>query len=221
MPTRERSVFDCARAWPRAVLQRPSTHIDCAARSNAVDRFFGDVDMGDRTLFRNVFGLSGEWPLWTAPSFDRCLLLALVYPVATIFAIWTASGHVGPAEHALGLSMDLSGWRRAAASASLALACYGAWRGWRFRRASVWATGAWAVGAVGVAGVSAISIGGSRYLPQFSPALALSLLLLPLLALSLALAPVLSPSRLLSLSPWQLLLLAAALVVSPSLLRSP
>lgn len=41
--------------------------------------------------------------LWTAPAFDRCLLLALFYPVAAIFVIWTVSGEVGPAERALGL----------------------------------------------------------------------------------------------------------------------
>jgi hypothetical protein len=27
-------------------------------------------------------------PLWTAPAFDRCLLLALIYPIMAIFLIW-------------------------------------------------------------------------------------------------------------------------------------
>jgi hypothetical protein len=42
-------------------------------------------------------------PLWTAPSFDRCLLLAFIYPIATIFLLWAITGHVGPAEAALQL----------------------------------------------------------------------------------------------------------------------
>jgi hypothetical protein len=42
----------------------------------------------------------------------RCLLLALIYPIVTIFLIWAVSGHVGPAEAALGSTSDLPGWRR-------------------------------------------------------------------------------------------------------------
>jgi hypothetical protein len=74
-----------------------------------VDRFFGDAGMADRTLFAHAFWLRTPAPLWTAPAFDRCLLLALYYPVATIFVIWAVSGHVGPAEAALHLQPDLSG----------------------------------------------------------------------------------------------------------------
>ena len=55
---------------------------------DAVDRFFGDAG---RTSV----------PLWTAVSLNRCLLLALIYPIVTIFVIWAISGHVGPAERAL------------------------------------------------------------------------------------------------------------------------
>jgi hypothetical protein len=68
-----------------------------------IERFFGDVGMADRTLFPQAFGLKKPASLWTAPAFDRCLLLALIYPIATIFVIWAISGHVGPAEAALGL----------------------------------------------------------------------------------------------------------------------
>jgi hypothetical protein len=35
--------------------------------------------MADRTLFPHAFGLKKAAPLWTAPAFDRCLLLALIY----------------------------------------------------------------------------------------------------------------------------------------------
>jgi hypothetical protein len=79
---------------------------------DAVDRFFGDAGMVNRTFFPRAFGLKTPAPLWTAPAFDRCLLLALVYPIVIIFIIWAVSGHVGPAEAALGLKANLAGWRR-------------------------------------------------------------------------------------------------------------
>jgi hypothetical protein len=78
-----------------------------------IERFFGDAGMADRTLFPHAFGLKTPAPQWTAPAFDRCLLLALNYPIATIFLIWAISGHVGPAEAALGLQPDLPGGREA------------------------------------------------------------------------------------------------------------
>jgi hypothetical protein len=61
-----------------------------------IDRFFGDAGKADQTLFPHAFGLRTPAPLWTAPAFDRCLLLALLYPIATIFVIWAVTGHVGP-----------------------------------------------------------------------------------------------------------------------------
>jgi len=79
---------------------------------DAVDRFFGDTGMADRTLFPHAFGLKTPAPTWTAPAFDRCLLLAFIYPIATIFVIWVISGHVGPAESALGLRPGVPGWAR-------------------------------------------------------------------------------------------------------------
>jgi hypothetical protein len=77
-----------------------------------VDRFFGDAGMADRTLFPRAFGLRTPVPLWTAPAFDRCLLLALIYPIVTIFAVWVIAGHTGPAEQALFFQPSLSGWNR-------------------------------------------------------------------------------------------------------------
>jgi uncharacterized membrane protein len=68
---------------------------------DGIDHFFGDEKMADRTLFPHAFGLRDPTPLWTAPAFDRCLLLALVYPIAAIILIWAISGHVGPAESAM------------------------------------------------------------------------------------------------------------------------
>jgi hypothetical protein len=79
---------------------------------NAVDRFFGDAGMADRTLLPRVFGLRTPAPLWTAPALDRCLLLAFIYPIVTIFIMWSVSGHVGPAEQALGLESHVGVWQR-------------------------------------------------------------------------------------------------------------
>jgi len=77
-----------------------------------VDRFFGDAGQADQTLFPHAFGLRTPAPLWTAPAFDRCLLLALLYPIASIFIIWAIYGQVGPAEAALRLKAGLSFWQR-------------------------------------------------------------------------------------------------------------
>ncbi len=79
---------------------------------DAVDRFFGDAGLAGRSLFPRAFGLKTPAPLWTAPAFDRCLFLALLYPIATIFVIWAVSGDVGPAEAALGLKPEISAWLR-------------------------------------------------------------------------------------------------------------
>ena len=40
-------------------------------------------------------------PTWTAASYDKCLLLALAYPLATMAAIWAMFRQVGVAERAL------------------------------------------------------------------------------------------------------------------------
>jgi hypothetical protein len=97
-----------------------------------IERFFGDVGVADRTLFPHAFGLETPVPTWTAPAFDRCLLLALIYPVVTIFLIWSISGAVGPAEAALGLESGLFGWTRGLiTAASFGFASLIIWRGVR------------------------------------------------------------------------------------------
>ncbi len=69
-----------------------------------VDRRCGDKDQSGPEWAAWLVGLKRSGPLWTARSYDRCLLLALLYPVAMIYLFWGGSGHVGPAEAALGLS---------------------------------------------------------------------------------------------------------------------
>ncbi|MGH6863585.1 MAG: hypothetical protein ACRECN_04835, partial [Methylocella sp.] len=94
---------------------------------DGIERFFGDAGMADRTLIPHAFGLRNPAPLWTAPAFDRCLFLALVYPVATIFIVWAVSGHAGPAEMALGLKPNARGGSRAFIAALAAFVGFATW----------------------------------------------------------------------------------------------
>lgn len=94
---------------------------------DAVDRFFGDAGMADRSVFPHAFGLRTPAALWTPRAFDRCLFLALVYPIATIFIIWAVSGHAGPAGMALGLKPNARGWSRALIAALAAFAGFATW----------------------------------------------------------------------------------------------
>ncbi|RTL68331.1 MAG: hypothetical protein EKK41_15760 [Hyphomicrobiales bacterium] len=89
-----------------------------------VDGFFGDAGQAGLTLWPRAFGLRAPAPLWTAPSLDRCLLLAQIYPIVTIYVLWAFSGHVGPAEKVLGLASDAPGWQRGALVASLGVGAY-------------------------------------------------------------------------------------------------
>lgn len=74
-----------------------------------LDRFMGDAGKQDDGMLPRAFGLlRHRAPLWTTRSFDRCLLLALLYPLIVILATWLCygtpgAGHLGPAEQALGL----------------------------------------------------------------------------------------------------------------------
>jgi hypothetical protein len=101
-----------------------------------IERFFGDAGMADRTLFPRAFGLKKPAPLWTAPAFDRCLLFALIYPIAAIFIIWAISGHIGPAEAALGLTPDVPGLSRVLGVAATGFSSFAFWQailtpGWK------------------------------------------------------------------------------------------
>lgn len=68
-----------------------------------VDAFFDDAGRNDKSWFAHALRLDAPGARWTVEAFDRSLLLALLYPLATIILVWMWSGHVGPAEHALGL----------------------------------------------------------------------------------------------------------------------
>jgi hypothetical protein len=99
-----------------------------------VDKFFGDAGRNDRSWFASVLGLESLGPRWTAPAFDQCLLLALVYPLLTILIVWMWSGEVGVAEEALGLrpiAGAYAGLWRGMFGFGLAIQIYAFWRGGR------------------------------------------------------------------------------------------
>lgn len=101
-----------------------------------VDRFFGDAESPRQ---RAVL-LRDPAALWTAPAFDRCLLLALLYPVGVIFLVWAVSGEIGPAEQALALK-TVDGWRRFLSIVAIAFttfANFAMWRAWGTEQADRW-----------------------------------------------------------------------------------
>jgi hypothetical protein len=98
-----------------------------------VDVFFGDPGRNDKSWSARALGLETPGARWTAPALDRCLLLALVYPVVTIVGVWIWSGHIGVAERALGLwetpgGQSLPALSRAAFGGALAALIYAVWR---------------------------------------------------------------------------------------------
>jgi hypothetical protein len=115
---------------------------------DAVDHFFGDAGIANRTLFPHAFGLRTPAPLWTPCAFDRCLFLALVYPIATIFIIWAISGHAGPAEMALGLRPNVPAWSRGFVAAVAAFQGFAIWSFFRKKgqKSIVWGYAATAFG---------------------------------------------------------------------------
>jgi hypothetical protein len=90
-----------------------------------IDQFFDDVDRSTKErgqgLFPTAFGLLAKpAPLWTAQSYDRCLLLALLYPLLVVFLGWVVSGEVLGLEEALGMRAVPWPYRTLAAALMLA-----------------------------------------------------------------------------------------------------
>ena len=124
------------------------------AALDRVDRIFGDAGTTDRTWLSRIFRLQTPAPLWTAAAYDRCLLLALLYPIGAIYVFWAIAGHVGVAERALLLPEDLEDWHRGLQTIGLGAITYGAWRGLREDGFKGWL---WLGGAVAVAGAGAVA----------------------------------------------------------------
>jgi len=96
-----------------------------------IDAFFGDrpsvqdfMRPPEPSPSLRKLGFQRAYPLWTAPSYDRCLMLALAYPLAVIYFGWVISSEVGPAEQALGL-LHLPLWQRLVVASGLGLMLWG------------------------------------------------------------------------------------------------
>jgi hypothetical protein len=125
----ERRRYDSLRAGVAAGGMPVTLYARWLTRAlDAVDRFFGDAGKADQTLFPHAFGLKTPAPLWTSSALDRCLLLGLLYPIATVLIIWGSAGHVGPAEAALSLRPDLPAWQRALMVSNAAFTAFFIWQ---------------------------------------------------------------------------------------------
>lgn len=84
----------------------------------ALDRLDGWVTPADRA------GLPPTDPrhAWTWKLYDRCLLLAVVYPILILFAVWAVSGAEGRIGTIVVLEGEVPAWKRAAAIGGLAIA---------------------------------------------------------------------------------------------------
>jgi len=71
---------------------------------DGLDGFMGDRDADPGSKLARDMGVATRGPTWTAAAYDRCLLLALIYPLLSMLLVWVWSGHVGVAERAIGLT---------------------------------------------------------------------------------------------------------------------
>jgi hypothetical protein len=55
---------------------------------SVTDTFFGDAGEQQESWVSKMFRLKESAPLWTAVSFDKCLLIALIYPLFCIYIVW-------------------------------------------------------------------------------------------------------------------------------------
>ena len=92
----------------------------------ASDKFFGDgIYQRRHTRTDNWFdGRIPKSPYWTGYSLDRCLLLALIYPLFSLLFIWAFTNDAGTLGGALGLPEDRALWQRLAALICMPVAAY-------------------------------------------------------------------------------------------------
>ena len=73
------------------------------SKLHGVERWVGDAGYPNSERLCCKLNLDYVRPLWTPESFDRCLLLAFLYPFLSLKLVWVVSESIGPAERALGL----------------------------------------------------------------------------------------------------------------------
>jgi hypothetical protein len=104
-----------------------------------LDRIFGDADKASFSL-PSPFGNREAHPYWTAWSFDRCALLALAYPLLSLFVVWVWTGESGPIAQWLGMKHGAAWRERLVAAAAIIIISFMLWRSMRLSgwRSYVW-----------------------------------------------------------------------------------
>ncbi len=120
---------------------------------NRADRLLRDADKADLSLPSPV-GNRKPAPYWTGWSFDVCALIAVFYPVSSLFLTWVLTGEAGELGDTLGLRAGLPGWQRW--SVVMAFGCM-AFALWRANRSSSWRSQVWMIGA----GAGAFAVAGA------------------------------------------------------------
>ena len=128
---------------------------------NRVDRFLGDDGKAEWSLRVRLIDNHRPAPYWTGWSFDKCALLAVVYPLAAMFCTWAWAGEAGEFGDALGFAVATSSWRRAivlvfVVGCGIAITDYVRSSGWRSYLAFAFAVAL--VAAVLFAGVGAVGV---------------------------------------------------------------
>ena len=90
---------------------------------------------------------------WTARAFDRCALMAVIYPFASLLAIWTLTGKAGDIGEILGLRPEVDWWWRWMGAVALVVSTFSYVRS---LQTSGWRSFLWFLDAVTVAGAGAV-----------------------------------------------------------------
>lgn len=104
-------------------------------------QFFGDRYSKPNQLIAKFLGVTTETPLWTAASFDRCVLIAAIYPATCIIFFWALSGSVQKVQESLHLSV-LPPWHRSVVAVALIFQFFAIRR---LLNTSSWLSAAWAI----------------------------------------------------------------------------
>ena len=124
-----------------------------------VDRFMGDANTALQHKSNNTLKSNRILLYFTAPSFDKCALLALIYPILSMFVVWFWWGKAGDIGTAIGLRSYAPFYYRLFAFigvimlllTSIQVFRYDGWRRWRW---SAFAVASAALFAYGFAGAN-------------------------------------------------------------------
>jgi hypothetical protein len=118
---RLRSALQGGGHWRRLYIQLLTRALD------RLDQSLGDVGKAAFSL-SSPFGNREVNPYWTGWSFDRCALLAAIYPLLSLFIVWVWTGEAGPIAELLGMKSAAAWWSRLISAAVLmAFVCF-VWR---------------------------------------------------------------------------------------------